>query len=238
VSRIEQQSAEQSRRIAELEARLVLLERESQQWREQVPEKPAETIRIGARRRDGESEGEVASRPIQVVRLHEPDPEPLDEAWLPLPQPPAGVSTRIPVVALPEQRAATLVALPAASGISAREAYRAALGLVKERRWEDSVKALSAFLVDHPGDALTANALYWRAEAYYGQRRYDDALAEFRALLSRFPKTDKTADCLLKVGLCHLRLGDQAKAKGYFEQVRAQYPDSDAARTASREGAS
>ena len=57
-------------------------------------------------------------------------------------------------------------------------------------------------------------------------------------MISRFAPSDKAADSLLKLGMCHLRLGDQSSAQRYFKQVIEQYPTSDAARIASREGAS
>ena len=57
-------------------------------------------------------------------------------------------------------------------------------------------------------------------------------------MLSRFAGSEKAADALLKVGLCHQRLGDGASAEHYFKLLREQFPSSDAARIASVENPS
>lgn len=238
LAQMQERAAEQATRMAELEARLGLLERESQRLREQTPSKPVETIRIGAHRREADQDDRPPPALPRLVRLHEAEVQPDNEQPVVMPIAPVGVATRIPVVALPERRAALLVA-DGADGVSAeRDSYRTALRLLKERKWDESVHAFSEFLVEHPASALAGNAMYWRGEAYYAQRRYDDAIAEFQSMLSRFPAGDKAADSILKVGLCHLRRGNQAQAKRFFQQVLDQYPSSDAARIASREGAS
>jgi tol-pal system protein YbgF len=85
---------------------------------------------------------------------------------------------------------------------------------------------------------LSAGATYWRGEVYYAQRRYREALQEFETVVSRYAQNGKAADSLLKLGMCHQRLGDQTSAQRYFRQVIEQYPTSDAARIASREGSS
>jgi tol-pal system protein YbgF len=233
VARLTRGSEEQERRISELEARLALLEQEAHEWREGASEKHAETVRIGAHRPDPVVESEEQRLPVAVVRLHEPESAPAALAVAPL-----FTSSKLPIVPLPEQRASKMPGAEGGTEPSAREAYRAALRFVSERRWDLAEAALGRFLQQYPDGPLSASAIYWRGEVYYGQRRYGDALQDFQAALSRFPEGGKAADALLKVGMCHLRLGDQAMAQRYFKQVREQYPGSDAARMAGREGSS
>ncbi len=251
VEQLARRCDDDEQRISELEARLALLEKESHDWREQAAAKISETVHIGKRHReqeeasDSDPEAEPArgrSReadrtPVQVVRLYEQPREP--QPSVALPAPPPGVPARLPVVPLPAARNAAAVAA-AAAGVDAeqREAYRAALRLVHERRWDDALEALARFADRYREGSLAAGATYWQGEIHYAQRQYADALVAFQALLSRFPASLKAADALLKVGLCHMRLGDQAMAERYFRQVREQYPSSDAARIASREGSS
>ena len=231
----------QSQHMAELEARLSLLEQESRERRADQastaapskPEPPTHEPRRRQRRAHVEAEAEADDVP--VVRLYEPAPDAAPA--LELPEPPAGVPARLPVVPLPQERAQQALA-GAESGASAREQYRSALHLVREQRWEEAERALGEFLARFPGDALAAGATYWRGEVYYAQRRYHEALQEFQAVLSRFGSSARAADSLLKLALCHRRLGDQDAAQRYFRQVIEQYPTSDAARIASREGSS
>jgi tol-pal system protein YbgF len=215
LSHLQQTVDAQAGRLAELEARLGLLEREARETRP-VAAKSAETIRIGA------GPGH-APEPWMATRAETAEPSDAAEA----PAPP-----RLAVVPLPDQR----IGGGREPSPAVRDRYRAALKLVREQHWEEALTALADFLTQHPHETISDNARYWRGEVYYALRRYPDAIQEFQGVLARFPASDKAADCLLKVGLSHLRLGDRAEASRYFEQVIEQYPKSDAARAASAEG--
>jgi tol-pal system protein YbgF len=238
IARLTQASEEQQKHIAELEARLALLESEARDARERyaVASKPAETVRIGGRRREPEPDPIAESSSIPVVRLHESAPQPMDPVSLPAA--PDGVDAKLGVVPLPGERAAKAIGNAQPIAVSPRDRYRVALGLVRERRWDEAERALTELLAQHPPEELSSGATYWRGEVYYAQRRYREALGEFEAVLSRAASGKKAADSLLKVGLCHSHLGDQSTAQRYFRQVIEQYPTSDAARIASREGSS
>jgi tol-pal system protein YbgF len=128
---------------------------------------------------------------------------------------------------------------PAApAGDEATRAYREAVELIAARRFEAAIEALTAFLDRWPADARVESALYWRAEARYALGEYARALVEFDEVLRRSPEGPRVADLLLKIGLCHQRMGDHATARSYFERVRRRYPSSEAARVASRKDAS
>jgi tol-pal system protein YbgF len=241
---LQRQSAAQEQRIAELEARLGLLEQEAREWRAAVPVKPSQTVRIGAPSRveaetgaDEQPERGARQR-VPVVRLHQRDLEPVDEPLV-LPEPPSGVASKLPVVPLPAARAGKAIGGSPATSREAdtREQYRAALRALRDQRWDEALQILSAFLSEHPGSALAEDATYWRGEVHYAQRRYREALTDFEAVALR-PSGSKVAQALLKLGLCHQRLGDTLSAERYFRQLREQYPSSDAARIASRENPS
>jgi tol-pal system protein YbgF len=240
--RLQASSDEQSARIAELETRLALVEAEARSWRSQVPTapKPVETVRIGEQRR----EPAVARERVPLVQLHEPERRaPADAGPYVLPTAPAGMSTRIPVVPLPEERGAKLGPVPAPlaqplDDAALREGYRAALRALQDRRYDEAQSGLSSLLAAHPEHPLAEGATYWLGEVHYAQRRYGEALRHFESLLALHAKSGKRADAMVKAGMCLRRLGDDERAKRYFEQVRQQFPSSEAARMASREGAS
>lgn len=250
IARLERESQTQATRVAELEARIALLEADARQLRDAAaaPKRSTETVRISAaHRREQEARSDAD---VPLVRLHEAEPEPEATARiempLVLPQRPAGVEARLPVVPLPEQRAGKLLttASPGAraetggADADARERYRVALRSVRERRFEQAGGQLAAFLDSYPAHALSDGATYWLGEVRYAQRRYADALRQFEAVLQVFPASSKRAGSLLKAGLCQKHLGDERSARNYFEQLREQFPNSDAARIASREGSS
>ena len=252
LARLERESQTQATRVAELEARIALLEADARQFRDaaSAPKRSTETVRISAAHR---REQEARGGDVPLVRLHEvePDEETTARIEMPLalPQRPAGVEARLPVVPLPDLRAGlpSSADLPNVSAKSAgatgadedaRERYRVALRSLQQRQFEQAGDALSAFLDAYPAHALSDGATYWLGEVRYAQRRYGEALQQFQAVLKVFPRSSKRAGSLLKAGLCQKHLGDESSARRYFEQLREQFPNSDAARIASREGSS
>jgi tol-pal system protein YbgF len=235
---------EQARHIAELEARIALLEADARQTREIAapPQRSTETIRIGATHvaapeppvalTAAEEEPLTAAdnRRLPSLRLYgRPSPGAPNRA--PLPEVPV-VTESLAVVPLPTQRAKD----QSAGRDDATAGYRNALRLLQERRFDQALTAFSAFVTGNPSHALVPKALYWRGEARYAKREYSLALSEFEALLARFPESDKAPDALLKVAVCFRHLGDEDKAQASFRRLRATYPNSQAASIASREG--
>jgi tol-pal system protein YbgF len=245
--------AEQAGRIAELEARLRLLEADARQGRSAAGSgaRSSETVRIGAASARAltsgadpdagmstEAEEVGEQRPALLLRGRaRAGSEPEARRELP-PLPVAHES--LPVVPLPAADRARRESgsAPAAVSDSATSNYRAALRLLRERRFDDAALALSNWLADNPDHALLDKALYWRAEARYAKRDYRQALAEFETVIERFPGSEKAPDSLFKIGMCLLHLGSERKARDYFRRVQEQYPNSEAASLASREESS
>jgi len=121
---------------------------------------------------------------------------------------------------------------------AAVQEYRAALAMVRDRRFDEALPALERFVAAHPDHPYADNALYWRGEVFFLRHQFPQALREYTRLLSTYPDGNKVADALLRSGICHLRMGDAARARASFRRLRESYPQSVAARTASREDAS
>ncbi len=149
----------------------------------------------------------------------------------------SGAWSATPVVARPAPVYVPPPALapsrPRATAVDAQ--YREALGALRARRFEDALRAFEAFLRRAPTHPQAADARYWRGEVLYILRRYQDARAAFASYLSSHAAGRKAADALYKLALCHRRLGDEASARRALERLRRTYPNSVAARTASRE---
>ena len=262
---LQARQGEQDHRIAELEARIALLEADARQDRSgsDGPVRSGESVRIGGEHASTMTSGAAAAEPL----AREDAARELDDARMAkrpklrlygkgeggrgsaeagsaaLPLVPV-VSETLPVAPLPEQRAAglrspTAAASPAAEGGSGEAGlarYRAALRLLRERHFAEAAQAFGTFIEEQPSHELVASAFYWRGEAHYARRDYVAARAEFEALLARFPRADKASDALLKLALCYRQLGAQDKAKDALRRLRADYPNSQAASTAAREG--
>jgi tol-pal system protein YbgF len=124
--------------------------------------------------------------------------------------------------------------LPTDRGADAGNDYRAAVELVKAGRHAEGASALRAFLGKHPRHDFADNAQYWLGEAYYAQKDYANALAEFRGVVETYPRGNKVPDALLKVGYCYLALGQPDKSRAVLEQVVTLYPKTEPAATAAK----
>lgn len=160
----------------------------------------------------------------------------------PIPEVPVPVIPNSPLATAPSAVAPSAVApsspRPGSASPSddpvARE-YRAALEHVAARRFDQALGGLTAFLAAHPQHPYADNAMYWRAEVFYIQRDYASAERELTRLLERFPRGNKVADALLRLGFCRQRQGDAEGARAYFRRVRTEHPGTMAARLAMRE---
>jgi tol-pal system protein YbgF len=243
---------QQLRRIGELEARLALLEADARRARDDGGStlRTGETVRIT-------SESAPARAPSQELADTEPPSDlaesegkrpslrlygserttaPTSRTAASLPAVPV-VTERLPVVPLPEQRAAkALREETPPAGDQALVQYRKALRSLRERSFDSAIETFSRFVDDNPTHELLPSALYWRGEAHYAKRDYAAARREFDAMMARFPEAEHAPDALFKLGLALQKLGHVAQAKQAFQRLRTDYPNSQAAQTAAREG--
>lgn len=119
---------------------------------------------------------------------------------------------------------------PSALDPEARRAYDAAIALVNAKQNDRALEALNAFLVRWPDHPYAENAMYWRGEIYFAQADYLRAAEQFEAVVARFGGGRKAPDALLKIGMCHDRLGAPARANEYWTRLKRDFPQSDAAR--------
>lgn len=113
---------------------------------------------------------------------------------------------------------------------NAKHAYDNALALVNGHDYDRALDAFAAFLVKWPDHPNADNAMYWRGECYFAKGELARAAEEFDGAVKRFPMGNKVPDCLLKLGICAQKLGNQAKSQAYFERLTHDYPRSEAAR--------
>jgi tol-pal system protein YbgF len=242
VDALRSQLAERDKRIDQLEGRLSLIEAEQRQHRlaleslQQPPPGIRETVRISSPSAsdDGLEERPRAtvrrdSRP--VLRLYEEPRANLSEGDAEL-MPVPDVQERLPrfVPSLPG-------AQPAAAPLGAEQHYRQAIDLVRQRNFDAALISLNDFLVRHADDPRAPRVLFWRGEVLFAQRDYARALGAFETSLAQDPGGEKAPDAWLRVARCHLRLGAKERARAAIERLKAQFPNSDAARLAAQEDA-
>jgi tol-pal system protein YbgF len=121
--------------------------------------------------------------------------------------------------------------LPIPQG-SDRDNYQVALELLREERYDMAATAFQQFLVAFPDSQLADNAQYWLAESYYASDQFEKALQDFEVVISKYPRSRKVPDALLKMGYCNYSLKRWDAARATLSRVQADYPETTAARLA------
>lgn len=242
----------QEREVERLQTQLALSEAENRSLRDRLSTQRyrRETVRIGGTPEDAGDTwipAPVAEGPRPVLRLYGEDASSAstaevarrstdggDQATWELAErlPPLSVSTQKPEPIL----TATVPVGSAAGGnrANAVERYREALSLLHKRQFGSAVRAFDRFLVEHGSHPYADNALYWKGEALYAQRQYDQSARTFELLLKSFPGSSKIPDALLKLGMSQERLGKPQQAARLYAKLQKDYPTSVAAQRAPR----
>lgn len=110
-----------------------------------------------------------------------------------------------------------------------RAQYRRAYDALKAGDHASAVAGFRAFVQRHSGSDLADNARYWLGESFYDKRDYRAALTEFRKVVNDYPQGNKVPDALLKIGYCHIALGESTNARSVLAQLIEIYPRSNPA---------
>lgn len=119
------------------------------------------------------------------------------------------------------------VQAPQSSGNAAND-YEAAFAHLKSGNYNLAQVGFNQFIKSYPNDPLTANAVYWIAETYYGQKKYDQSARAFAESYKKYPKGPKAADSLLKLGLSLAASGKTQDSCVTLKQVKKQFATGEA----------
>jgi tol-pal system protein YbgF len=109
------------------------------------------------------------------------------------------------------------------------KAYRA----YSNKDFTVALEVFSRFIREHPGHKYADNAMYWRGECFFSQGKMLKAIGEYERLLRRYPRSEKTASTLYRIGFIYDKLHDHQRAGEYYFKVVEMYPGTPAARKAS-----
>jgi tol-pal system protein YbgF len=104
--------------------------------------------------------------------------------------------------------------------------YKKAFDLYYGRDYGKAIETFQTLLAKHPSSGYADNCNYWIGECQFAQGNFAKAITAFRKVFA-FPETEKADDAQLKLGYCHLRLGDKKQAAEEFKKVVSLYPDSE-----------
>ena len=144
-------------------------------------------------------------------------------------------------VAALEERIGKLAAAPAAAvpapesprvWKSPEEMYEVAVGQVKGGNPKKGRETLSDFAAKYPDHKLVPNALYWKGEAFFAEKDFENAILTFQDVVDKYPRGEKAPDAMYKQGLSFLSLKDKKNARVLLDLVQKKYPKSKAAEMA------
>jgi tol-pal system protein YbgF len=144
--------------------------------------------------------------------------EPLDLANTRGPRNPAG--------ALPPPRtpgaAAALTTLPPSA--TPKDEFDLGIGYMQRKDYALAEETMRAFAQKYPGDPLLADSQYWLGESFFQRQLYRDAAESFLAVTTKFDKSGKAPDALLRLGQSLAALKEKEAACAALGEVNRKYP--------------
>jgi TolA-binding protein len=97
---------------------------------------------------------------------------------------------------------------------------------------EAKINALKHIPRTYPNSSRVATAYYELGRTYQQQMKYDDAIAAFQSVISKYQSSPVYSGSLVELGLIELNRGNSDKALSYYKQVVEKSPNSPEAQSA------
>ena len=107
--------------------------------------------------------------------------------------------------------------------------FDAALGIFRAGQFAQAQTSFADFVKRYPQSGYNASALFWLGNAQYATRNYNEAIANFRSMLSLAPDHAKAPEAVLSIANCQIELKDTRAARRTLEDLTKAYPQSEAA---------
>ena len=107
--------------------------------------------------------------------------------------------------------------------------FDAALGVFRSGQFAQAQTSFADFVKRYPQSGYNASALFWLGNAQYATRNYNEAIANFRSMLSLAPDHAKAPEAVLSIANCQIELKDTKAARRTLEDLTKAYPQSEAA---------
>jgi tol-pal system protein YbgF len=104
--------------------------------------------------------------------------------------------------------------------------YDDALKAFHDKKYDQAAQMFKTLLDGGVAENLADNCTYWIGESMYAKKHYNDAIAQFEAVL-KFKSSEKKADAQYMMAQCLERTGKKVDAKAAYEKVVKDYPMSD-----------
>ena len=108
--------------------------------------------------------------------------------------------------------------------IDPKDQYNFATNLLKQGDYTTAERALREFVMDNPEHNLAGNAQYWYAETFRIRQLYTDAASAYLEGYQKYPKSEKAAINLLKLGVSLVQIGEKDQGCLMIKGVKKEYP--------------
>jgi tol-pal system protein YbgF len=115
-----------------------------------------------------------------------------------------------------------LATLPPSS--SPKDEYDLAYGYVLRKDYALAAQAFHDFMSKYPNDRMRSNAEFWLGESQYQQQRYREAAESFLAVSTKYEKSGKAPESLLRLGQSLAALHQKEAACATLAEVGRKYP--------------
>ncbi len=220
-------------RMRELNGRIEELNNTISQLKQQLDRAQSDNDVRFNQLQQGGGGSSAASNPLPQLTLPgnaPPPPKPPVGAGFDLSQPASRSGTLgtigadgAPVLRPPQQAAAPAAAPPPSSG-SATDQYNYGMGLLTQANYPAAEQAMRSFVDRYPKDPLAGNAQYWLGETFYVRKDWANAATAFAQGYEKYPKGQKAADDLLKLGMSLANLDQKADACRAYARLERDFP--------------
>ncbi|QWG14064.1 tol-pal system protein YbgF [Bradyrhizobium sediminis] len=135
---------------------------------------------------------------------------------------------RNPPGALPPQAprspgaGAALTTLPPSA--TPKDEFDLGIGYMQRKDYALAEETMRSFAQKYPGDPLMADSQYWLGESFFQRQLYRDAAESFLAVTTKFDKSAKAPDALLRLGQSLAALKEKEAACAALGEVMRKYP--------------
>ncbi|MBF0101909.1 MAG: tol-pal system protein YbgF [Desulfobacterales bacterium] len=102
--------------------------------------------------------------------------------------------------------------------------YVDAQNALKKQEYSSAITLFTTIYNQNPKHDLADNALYWKGEALYAEKKYSEALSTFKQVIEHYPERNKVPDAMLKIAFSYLSLNDPENAHKYLKELLIKYP--------------
>lgn len=118
------------------------------------------------------------------------------------------------------------VSAPPGGGDDPLTIYQAAYRDLQRGSYDLALEGFREFLQKNSKSDLADNAAYWMGEAFYAQKKFNEAIENYNVVITNYPTSDKVPAALLKKGYAYLETGEKAQGIVQLQYVVHEHPKS------------